>query len=308
MNEPVIDTRGLTRYFGASAAVRDLDLQVPRGSVFAFLGRNGSGKSTTIRMLLGLLPPSRGQATVLGCDSRALTPAIRARVGYLAEDHPLYGWMTVREIGSFQASFFPRWNQKTFSAVVDHFSLKLSARVRQLSRGERAGLSLALTLAPDPELLILDDPAMGLDPVARRALVESMIYLTRRQDRTIFFSSHALDDVERVADWMAVLDQGVLRACCRVETFRSRVCQVRLRFDKAPPPLPPVPGLLRAARLERELRLVCVQTNSSVEHQFGGLGARSVEVAPISLEDALVSYLGQPGEQPFFLSETEGVQ
>jgi ABC-2 type transport system ATP-binding protein len=256
-------------------------------------------------MLLGLLPPTRGTASILGCNSRRFTPEIRARVGYLAEDHPLYGWMTVREIGSFQASFFRRWKPGTFSSVVDHFALKPSAKVRELSRGERAGLSLALTLAPDPELLVLDDPAMGLDPVARRLLLESMIYLTRRQDRTIFFSSHELADVERVADWIAVLDRGVLRANCRVETFRSRVCQVRLKFDQAPPPVPRLPGVLRTTRLERELRLVCVQTNSSVEHQFASLGARSVESAPVSLEDALVSYLGERGGQTFFLPENE---
>jgi ABC-2 type transport system ATP-binding protein len=305
MNDSVIQTRGLTRNFGARAAVRDLDLQVPRGSVFAFLGRNGSGKSTTIRMLLGLLPPARGHAALLGCDSRKLTPEIRARVGYLAEDHPLYGWMTVRQIGEFQSSFYPRWNPKTFAGVVDHFALRPSARVRQLSRGERAGLCLALTLAPDPELLILDDPAMGLDPVARRALIESMIYLTRREGRTIFFSTHELNDVERVADWLAVLDHGELRACCTVDSFRSRVRQFRLVFEQTPPKLPDFPGLLRATRSERELRLVCVQASADVPRELAALGARSIEPLSLSLEDGLVSYLGERGERTFFLSETE---
>jgi ABC-2 type transport system ATP-binding protein len=183
----VIRTRGLTKYFGAKCAVRDLDLEVPRGCVFAFLGRNGSGKSTTIRLLLGLLQPDRGSSTVLGCDSRALTPEMRARIGYLTEEHQLYDWMTVSQAGSFQAGFYPRWNNRIFRGVLDHFGLKVETKVKHLSRGMRAGLCLALTLAPDPELLILDDPALGLDPVARRSLVESMIYLTRRSDRTIFF-------------------------------------------------------------------------------------------------------------------------
>jgi ABC-2 type transport system ATP-binding protein len=305
MSDLVIQTRGLTRFFGATAAVRDLDLQVPRGSVFAFLGRNGSGKSTTIRMLLGLLPPSRGQAALLGCDCRSLTTDVRARVGYLAEDHPLYGWMTVRQIGEFQAAFYPRWNPKTFAGVVDHFALRSSARVRQLSRGERAGLSLALTLAPDPELLVLDDPAMGLDPVARRALLESMVYLTRREGRTIFFSTHELNDVERVADWLAVLDHGQLRACCTLETFRSRLQHIRLTFHHAPPKLPALPGLLRATRMEHELRLVCVSTGTALPPELNSLGAKSIALEPLSLEDALVSYLGERGERTFFLSETE---
>jgi ABC-2 type transport system ATP-binding protein len=124
---------------------------------------------------------------------------------------------------------------------------------------------------------------MGLDPVARRMLLEAMVHLTRRQDRTIFFSSHELSDIERVADWIAVLDHGNLRACCRVETFRNRISEVRLLFDKSPPLLPTIPGLLRATRRERELRLIIVQVNSSLEHQLGNLGARRVEVSSVSL-------------------------
>src|SRR5437667_7087069 len=253
-DQPVIRTRGLTRYFGAKAAVYELDLQVPPGSVFAFLGRNGSGKTTTIRMLLGLLQPTRGEGNILGYDIRALPPEARARIGYLTEEHQIYRWMSVRECGEFQSRFYPRWNEKIFRGVIGHFALKPEARVKELSRGERAGLCLALTLAPDPELLILDDPTLGLDPVARRSLVESMIYLTRRADRTIFFSSHQLADVERVADYIAVLAKSVLRASCSLETFRSSVKDVRVRFSGAPPLLPEIPGLLQAFRSDSELR------------------------------------------------------
>jgi len=306
MNEqPVIQTRGLTRYFGSKPAVYELDLEVPRGGVFAFLGRNGSGKSTTIRMLLGLLVPTRGGGSVLGCDIRALTPEVRARIGYLPEEHPLYGRLTVRESGEFQSSGYPRWNEKVFQSVIGHFGLNARARVQDLSRGERAGLSLALTLAPEPELLILDDPGMGLDPVARRSLVESMIYLTRRPDRTIFFSTHQLTDVERVGDRIGVMDRSVLRACCSLETFRSRVRQVRLFFGGAPPPLPEIPGLLQVFRMERELRILYVQSEPGAEPSFQALGPLRVEPEPLSLEDAFISYLSERGEKSFILAETE---
>ena len=125
MNEqPVIQTRGLTRYFGGKPAVYDLNLEVPRGCVFAFLGRNGSGKTTTIRMLLGLLQPTRGEGSILGHDIRALPPETRARIGYLTEEHQLYGWMNVRECGEFQSQFYPRWNEKIFRGVIGHFNLK----------------------------------------------------------------------------------------------------------------------------------------------------------------------------------------
>ena len=306
MNEQsVICTRGLTRYLGNKPAVYDLNLEVPRGSVFAFLGRNGSGKTTTIRMLLGLLPPTRGTGSVLGYDIRALPPEARARIGYLTEEHQLYGWMSVRECGAFQSRFYPRWKEKIFRGVIGHFNLKPTARVKDLSRGERAGLCLGLTLAPEPELLVLDDPALGLDPVAHRSLIESMIYLTRRSDRTILFSSHQLADVERVADYIAVLDRSVLRLCCSLETFRNSVQQVRLRFPDVPPPVPNIPGLLQAFRAEGELRLTCIHYNGTTEQALRALAPAQMELVPLSLEDAFISYLGERGEKSFILSETE---
>jgi ABC-2 type transport system ATP-binding protein len=306
MNEqPVIRTQRLTRYFGAKPAVYDLNLEVPRGCVFAFLGRNGSGKTTTIRMLLGLLQPTRGEGSILGHDIRSLPPEARARIGYLTEEHQLYGWMRVKECGEFQSRFYPRWNEQIFRGVIGHFNLKPTARVKDLSRGERAGLCLGLTLAPEPELLVLDDPAIGLDPVAHRSLIESMIYLTRRSDRTIFFSSHQLADVERVADYVAVLDRSVLRVCCPLEAFRNSVRQVRLRFSSAPPPMPKIPGLLQTFRSGGELRVICAHYNGATEAALRALNPAQMEPVPLNLEDAFISYLGERGEKSFILPETE---
>jgi ABC-2 type transport system ATP-binding protein len=300
----VIRTRGLTRYFGAKRAVYELDLTVPRGGIFAFLGRNGSGKSTAIRMLLGLLEPTRGGGEILGCDITKLSPEIRARIGYLTEEHQLYSWMSVRECEGFQSKFYPKWNKNIFRGVAEHFGLKAEAKVKNLSRGERAGMCLGLTLAPDPELLILDDPALGLDPVARRSLVESMIQLTRRSDRTIFFSTHQLDDMERVADYVAVLDHGVLRACCPLDSFRESVRQVQLRFPSNPPALPEIPGLIHAVRTESAIRIVCVNYDERADRVLQSLNPSEMEISEIRLEDALISYLGRHGEKSFVLSET----
>jgi ABC-2 type transport system ATP-binding protein len=303
--DAVIETHGLTRYFGNKKAVDSLTMTVPRGSVFAFLGRNGSGKTTTIRMLLGLLEPTRGASTVLGCDSRQLTPDIRMRIGYMSESHSLYDWMTVRELGEYQSRFYPSWSARIFQAVANHFRLDPRTKAGHLSRGERAGLSLAITLAPEPELLILDDPALGLDPVARHSLLESMIYVTRSADRTIFFSSHLLDDVERVADYIAILDRSVLRACCSVETFRSNVRQFVLRYGPgaAPPKVPPLRGLLHARRTAGELRLTIAAADSTTERDVASLGADSIEEVPVSFNDAMIGYLGERGEQSFFLED-----
>ncbi len=307
-NASVIDARGLTMYFGKRQVVDQLSMRVPRGSVFAFLGRNGSGKTTTIRMLLGLLPPTRGSSTVLGCDSRQLTPEIRARVGYMSESHSVYEWMTVKQSGEFASKFYANWNQRVFNAIVDHFELDARAKAGHLSRGERAGLSLAMTLAPEPELLILDDPAIGLDPVARRSLLESMVFLTRGGDRTIFFSSHLLDDVERVADHVAILDRSVLRASASTETIRQSVRQFVLRFDSSaatPTPLPTLPGLLQAKRAGAQITLIAALATHSaraqLQAQLATLGAASIEEGDASFSDAMTGYLGARGEDWSFL-------
>jgi ABC-2 type transport system ATP-binding protein len=300
----VIETNGLTRYFGSRKVVDQLTMAVPRGSVFAFLGRNGSGKTTTIRMLLGLSEATRGSSTVLGHDSRHLPPDVIARIGYMSESHTLYEWMTVRQCGAYQARFYPRWNAKVFDSIVGHFHLDLRAKAGDLSRGERAGLSLAITLAPEPELLILDDPAIGLDPVARRSLLESMIYITRDSDRTIFFSSHLLDDVERVADNVAILDRSVLRVLCSVDTLRAGVRQFTLHYadGAAPPPaVPQIRGLLRVRRSSTELALTIARPDDVTQRELRALGAALVDEAAVGLNDAVIGYLGDRGEQGFFL-------
>jgi ABC-2 type transport system ATP-binding protein len=300
--EPVIQVRGLTRYFGGKCVVDGISFVVPRGSVFAFIGRNGAGKTTTIRMILGLLEPTRGSSAILGCDSAGLAPEVRARIGYMAEGHPVYGWMRVGQYGRFQSGFYPRWNQDVFAAVIDHFSIDPRTRAGHLSHGQRAGLHLAMTLAIEPEVLMLDDPATGLDPAARRSLLEAMIYFTRGGERTIFFSTHLLDDVERVADQVAVLDYSVLRACCGVETFRERVRRLVVRFPAGPPgDLLAVPGLLQTTREDDGLSLIVVNPNGQTRRLLGALGALAVDEQPVGLEEALIAYVGRHGRKSHLL-------
>ncbi|HEX4795753.1 MAG TPA: ABC transporter ATP-binding protein [Humisphaera sp.] len=287
-----IQTHHLTRYFGAKRVVYDLNLAVPRGSIFGFLGRNGSGKTTSLRMILGLLAPTWGSSTLLGHDSQNLPPEVRARVGYLAEGHPVFGWMRVRDAHSFQSQFYPKWNRNLFNAVLEFFRVDPNTRARNLSRGERAGLCLALALAPEPDLLILDDPAIGLDPVARRSLLESMVYATRKTDRTIIFSSHLLADIERMADHIAVLDYSILRAQCSLDTFRSCVQQFVLTFDGKPPELPAIRGMIQCIPRANSLRLTIANVTQETRALMQSLGASRIDEVPISLEDAFVSYLG----------------
>jgi ABC-2 type transport system ATP-binding protein len=305
--DPVLSAHGLTRYFGPKCAVDSLSFRVPRGSVFAFIGRNGAGKTTTIRMLLGLLEPTRGSSRVLGHDSQTLPPHIRARIGYMAEGHPVYGWMRIGQYGRFQSGFYAHWNQDLFAAVIDHFSIDPRTKAGHLSHGQRAGLHLAMTLAIEPEVLVLDDPATGLDPAARRSLLEAMIYFTRSRERTILFSTHLLDDVERVADHVAVLDYRVLRACCSVETFRDRVRRLVARFPGQPPcDLPDIPGLLQTARDENELALLVANPTGRTHRLLESLGADEVEEQSVGLEEALIAYVGRHGKKSQLLRHLGG--
>src|SRR5262249_14969910 len=288
----VIETRGLTKYFGGKCAVDTVFFRVPRGSVFAFIGRNGAGKTTTIRMILGLLEPTRGSSSILGYPSMTLPPEARARIGYMAEGHPVYAWMRVGQYAGFQKGFYDHWNQKIFDGVIDYFAISPRTKAGHLSHGQRAGLHLAMTLAAEPELLILDDPATGLDPAARRSLLEAMIYFTRSRERTIFFSTHLLDDVERVADQVAVLDYSVLRACCSVETFCERVRRLVVRFAAEPPhDLPDLPGLLQTTRDDNELSLLVANPDGQTHRRLEALGAVAVDEQPVGLEEALIAYV-----------------
>jgi ABC-2 type transport system ATP-binding protein len=308
MSDYVISTYGLTKFYGSREVVSGLDLNIERGSVFGFLGRNGAGKTTTIRMLLGLVAPTRGSSEVLGYDSQYLTPEARARIGYLAEGHNVYDWMNVQECHDYQAAFYSKWNESVFWGVIDHFRLKTKAKAGDLSRGERAGLCLALTLAPEPDLLILDDPALGLDPVARRSLLQSMIYVTRAADKTILFSSHLLADVERVADSIGIMESGVLRAHCSVDTFRDQVCQITLYFAGKAPTASNLPGLIDSLRTDNELELTFANYTEESAKAIDELMPDRIEYNPTNLEDAFISYIGERKERTLFLSNTEGTR
>jgi ABC-2 type transport system ATP-binding protein len=289
-----IVTRGLTKYYGQRKVVDALDLHVKAGSVYGFLGRNGAGKSTTIKMLLGMVHPDAGQAELLGEEVAGLRPETRARIAYLAENHPLYRWMTVGEAVRFNRAFYRTWNSTLVEQILDHFGLAAQQKIRQLSNGERAQVALALAVGPDPELLILDDPTLGLDTVVRRDFLESMIQIIQRQGRTILFSSHILGDVERVADRIGILVDGVLRVDCPTEQFKDAVKMVVLEFGRVPPALAGFPGLVDSRQVGTRLELVVVEYAEAQQSVVESLAPRTLEVVDLNLEDAFIAYTRGP--------------
>jgi ABC-2 type transport system ATP-binding protein len=292
--DDAIRTERLTKYYGKRKVVDGLDLRVPRGVVYGLLGRNGAGKSTTLKMLTGMVRPDHGRAELLGEDVARLSPRTRARIAYLPEGHPLYTGMTVRQAVAFTTAFYPDADRRLAEQVLDHFGLSPGAKIGQLSKGQRAQVSLALAIAPDPELLILDDPTLGLDTNVRRDFLESMIQIIQRRGRTILFSSHVLGDVERVADRVGVMVDGVLRVDCPAEHFKRSVRKVVAEFGQAPPPLPPCPGLLSDWHVGTRRELVFVGFGPQQRAAVEALGPRRLEVAELNLEDAFIEYTRGP--------------
>ncbi|WP_165246961.1 ABC transporter ATP-binding protein [Paludisphaera soli] len=290
-----IATDRLTKDYGARRVVDGLNLRVPTGCVYGFLGRNGAGKSTTIKMLLGMVRPTFGRVELLGHDLAALPPSVRERIAYLAEGQPLYGWMTVAEASRFARAFHPgRWDGRKLDQILDHFEIPGRAKVRRLSNGQRANVALALAIAPDPDLLILDDPTLGLDTVARHDFLLSLIHLVQREGRTILFSSHILADVERVADRIGVLVDGVLRVDCPTDRFKEAVSRVVLEFPGKPPAFPGCAGLVQAWEVGRRLELVVVDFGDDQRRVVESLAPLSWDAASMSLEDAFVAYTRGP--------------
>jgi ABC-2 type transport system ATP-binding protein len=273
------------------------------------LGRNGAGKSTAIKMLMGMVHPDSGRAQLLGEDSMGLSSAMKARIAYLAEGHPLYGWMTVDDAVRFARAFYPRWNDVLVDQILDHFELPRRQKIRRLSRGQQAQISLAVAVAPDPELLILDDPTLGLDTVVRRDFLESLIQIIQRQGRTILFSSHILGDVERVADRIGIMVGGVLRVDCRTEAFRESIRKLVLEFAGHPPESLSIPGLVSWRQAGTNLELVLVGYDDAQREAVEALGPLSIEVLDLNLEDAFIEYTRGPRRSlPLFATELEDAE
>jgi ABC-2 type transport system ATP-binding protein len=206
--DDAIVTKGLTKDHGHARGIFNADLVVKRGSLFGLLGRNGAGKTTLIRTLLGLEIPTDGSAALLGLDFAKENRRILEKIGYVDEDRGLYEWMRVGEIVEFTRSFYPTWDDSLASRMLDSFHIDRSQKVGELSRGGKAELALLLALSHRPEILVLDEPTSGLDIIVRHEFLEQFIEFACDQQTTILFSSHILEDVEKVCDTVAFVEGG----------------------------------------------------------------------------------------------------
>jgi len=294
--EAAIVIDGFTKRFGAREVVSDLNLVVPRGSVFGLLGQNGAGKSTTIKTLLNLYRPTRGRLSVLGLDSVHQSVELRRRVGYLPEEPSCYGWMTVAEALRFNAAFYPTWDGGLAGELLRKLDLPRERKLRELSRGMQAKVGLVLALAPRPELLILDDPTSGLDAVVRREFLEAMIANVQAEGGTVFFSTHLLHEMERVADEVAILHHGRLLLRDSLERLKASTKKLRVVYPDRLPERIELPGLLRVVRDTHQALVTVGGYHDGLAEQLRRGGAESVEAVDLSLEEIFVEAVqGQGG-------------
>ncbi|MFN7589404.1 MAG: ABC transporter ATP-binding protein [Planctomycetota bacterium] len=299
MNDPVVAFAGVQRWFGPHVVLRGLDLRVEPGQVYALLGRNGSGKSTALRILLGFLQPHRGTATVFGVDSTSLGPRERARIGYVGEEHRLYPTMTVAGAVAFERGTRPGFRSDFVARALQRTGLRQNQMVVRLSRGQRATLCLILAVAGQPDLLVCDDPALGLDVVMRREFLDVLIDLLADTGCTVLFSSHFLADVERIADRVGFLHDGALVVDAPLAQIQQRV----LRTTWSPrvgAALPSGPHVLRATPRLSGHELLLLDASPSLLAQLRATGDL-LPPAPPSLEELFVGLLGP--ERPGILAE-----
>jgi ABC-2 type transport system ATP-binding protein len=292
MSELAIEAKGLTRYFGTKPVVKQASFSIPVGSVVGLLGLNGAGKSTIIKMLMGLLEPTRGSCSLLGVESMSLGPDERSRIGYTIEGHYLYSSMTVRGAEALQADCFPKWDSLLYQATLQRFGISPNERIRNLSRGQRAGISIALTLSSQPELLILDDPSLGLDPVSRRALNETILSFMEPGDRTVLLSSHMLDDIERVTDRVMIMTEGRIVVDSSLPHFLSRLsiwsCECSEPLDRVQ-----IPGLVSRRQVGRQTSLVIVDADDDTQQALYRLGGNTVRQEESTFDESVMAYMSR---------------
>ena len=294
MSDYAIDTNELCLYYKHKPALDHLTLRLPRGGVHAFIGANGAGKSSLFRVLLGFEPPSAGSARILGHDCRRLTPALRGSIGFVNEEHTLPPWMRVRDLHDMQQRQYARWDEDRYATVLAHFAVEPGQRAGELSRGERAGLNLALALAQGPELLILDEPTLGLDVVAKRAFLEAMLeVLLDDRDNTIVYCSHQMDEVERVADNLVILERGRMRYMNAPAEFCDRIRLWVAAFPGRTPDVRQLPGVLQVQAIDQLTHVVVFDQDDGFGARLKLLGAQTVQSMPLGLDRAVNAFLAQ---------------
>jgi ABC-2 type transport system ATP-binding protein len=286
-----IEIHDLRYRAGRTFEIKDLTLTVPAGAIYGFLGPNGSGKTTTIRLVLGLLRPLAGRIVVLGDEMPARAPRVLARVGYVPEQPHLDPTLTVRETIRFQAAFYPTWDGARAKELLRQFELDEHAAFGRLSKGQKGKVVMLLALAQRPELLLLDEPTDGLDPVVRRAVLSALLDYVSQRQATVFISSHLVHELERVCDWIGVMDNGRLVVELPIERLKNGIKRLRVAGAPPSPTTPPFALLARERANGKAETWVVRGWEPQMAPYFEAIGATLHEVIDLDLEDGFVELL-----------------
>jgi ABC-2 type transport system ATP-binding protein len=288
-SRPIVEIRGLTRQFDKKIALADVSLVVPRGGVFGLIGGNGAGKTTLIKHMLGMLKAQTGTVRVFGLDPVQDPVGTLGRIGYLSEDRDLPDWMRLGELMRYTQAFYPNWDTTYAEELRETFALDANSKIKELSRGQRARAGLLVALAHRPELLVLDEPSSGLDPIVRRDILGAIIRTIADEGRTVLFSSHLLDEVERVADRVAIIHEGRILLTAPMDEIKDTHRRVTLRFGEPVERPPALVGALSFTGEGAEWSYVCAGESQQLRRAAEAIGATVVDDAGLSLDEIFVS-------------------
>jgi ABC-2 type transport system ATP-binding protein len=309
MNEPAIKAIDLAKSFrGGVIAVNGLDLSVPQGAVYGLIGRNGAGKTTTLRLLMGLLRPTRGCAMVLGHELWSAPRAVRQRVAYVSQEQQLPPGKCTAELCLGLSKLYERWDFALAGKLARRFGLRVEAPMAALSGGEQRKVAVLLAFAARPDVLVLDEPAAGLDPIARRHLIEEIVeFLGDGGERTVLFSTHIIEDIERVAEHVGMMDRGRLVAAGRLEELQTGMRRVQVIFNgHAVPDGFRLPGAVRS-RVEGPVLTAVVRVDSPAQLEvLRAMPDARVADFPLGLQDLFIELLDHPNENPL-LNPAQGI-
>ncbi len=297
----VVQIRGLHKAFNLAPVLNHVDLDLHAGSIVGLLGANGAGKSTLIRHMVGLYLPDQGSCTTLGCDAAKLRPQELARIGYVHQEGKLIDWMTVGQILRHVAAYYPTWNREIEKNYLAEFKLNLHARVGGLSPGQRQMLAILLAIGFEPELLLLDEPAAALDPLARQRFLDMLLGIIQDPLRTVLISSHILSDVEKVIDRVVILDQGKVQRDVGLDELQQEFVKLRLTAVRGQLPDPlPFPEMLSCQRNGSEALVVVKASQDQELDRLAQEMGSTIDALPLTLEElyCLVLTGGSPGATP----------
>jgi ABC-2 type transport system ATP-binding protein len=288
----VVELKNISRRFGEKLALDDVTFRVPAGTVVGLVGENGAGKTTLIKHILGLLKAQTGTARVFGLDPVADPVGVLSKIGYLSEEPDMPGWMRIRELIRYVAAFYPTWDHKYAEQLREEFELDPNAKVKHLSKGQRARAGLLIALAYRPPLLLLDEPSSGLDPIVRRDILGAIIRTIADEGRTVLFSSHLLSEVERVSDRVAMIRSGRILFCDELDRIKQTHSRLTLHFPGPQTRPPSLVGALTWDGSGCEWTAVCSGDAAQFQSAAAAVGARVVEQAPLSLDEIFLARSG----------------